>query len=193
MKDKLAQSLYDALVQSLYDARAQSLYDEELYTIANACINGKCEKYCNPAREECKKCRYSVYYYTDDERKASYNYALATSKHENMVKRIRIQNEYIKREHQRWTINLLAIVVVCSLMYEGWLTFIYGSNILLGLFFIRGLFKRSTGLFLLPIVCILIYKGMTESSEVVSFYNLKLFCVAFVLGIIAVVILKKGK
>jgi|GEM_PF-6357053 len=142
----------------------QGLYDEELYTIANTCINGKCEKYCNLARADCKNCRYSVYNYTDDEKKASYNYTLALSHYENENEEIRRKNEYIKREDQRCIINLLAIVVVCSLMYEGWLTFIYGSNILLGLFFIRGPLKMSSALFLFPIVCILGYKGFTEGS-----------------------------
>ena len=98
----------------------QGLYDEDLYVMANVCLNGKCKHYCNPARADCKNCRYSVYNYTDDEKKASYNYTLALSHYENENEEIiRRKNEYIKREDQRCIIDLLAIVVVCILGYKG--------------------------------------------------------------------------
>ena len=157
----------------------QGLYDEDLYVMANVCLNGKCKHYCNPARADCKNCRYSVYNYTDDEKKASYNYTLALSHYENENEEIRRKNEYIKREDQRCIIDLLATVIVCILMYKGWLTLIYGSNILLGLFFIRGPLNDTSAFFLFPIVCILGYKGFTEGS-------LKLFLASLVALIVAV-------
>ncbi len=157
----------------------QGLYDEDLYVMANVCLNGKCKHYCNPARADCKNCRYSVYNYTDNEKKASYNYTLALIHYENKNERIRRENEYINRENQRFMIDFLTTTTVCILMYERWLTLIYGSNILLGLFFIRGPLKMSSVLFLLPIVCISFYKGMTEGS-------LKLLCAGVVLLSMAV-------
>jgi len=79
----------------------QNLYDEDLYAMAHACLNGKCTQYCDPARKECKNCRYFVHKYTDDEKKVFYNYTLAFSHYENENERIRRKNEYIKRKDQR--------------------------------------------------------------------------------------------
>ena len=108
----------------------QNLYDEDLYAMAHACLNGKCTQYCDPARKECKNCRYFVHKYTDDEKKVFYNYTLAFSHYENENERIRRKNEYIKRKDQRCIIDLLATVVVSLLIYKGWLTLTYGSSIL---------------------------------------------------------------